>query len=224
MSGSNASARAYDAIRDMTISFDIPPDARINEVELAAKLDMSRAPVREALNRLVADGLVVFEPRKGFRCRRLSVKEISDLFAVRADIETAAVREAAMSGDNKAAESLKNRWSQIIANAPTSSVEDLVTADEDFHAELVALSGNMERVRFLNNIKDRIQFVRRINLDDPERCQASLSEHLPILEAVIAGRGEEAASLLSKHLQISSDEVRRHVETGLARIYAKNVA
>ena len=217
-------SRAYDAIRAMTVGFAVAPDARLNEVQLAAELGMSRAPVREALNRLVADGLVAFEPRRGFRCRRLSVSEVADLYAVRADLERGAVREAARRGATNEALALRARWRTVLDERDDRSADDLVAADEAFHADLVALAGNDERGRYLANVGDRIRFVRRINLDDPDRRRASLAEHAPILDAVIAGDGEGAASLLDRHLRMSTDEVRRHVEAGLARIYARDVA
>lgn len=109
-------------------------------------------------------------------------------------------------------------------DAATTGVEALIAADEAFHADLVALSGNLERVRILDNINARIRFVRRINLDDDARRSASLAEHLPILESVLAGDGDRAARLLEAHLAMSSDELRRHVEAGLARIFADAVA
>ncbi len=220
----DAAARAYRAIHDMTVNFQIAPDARLNEVDLAGRLGMSRAPVREALNRLVADGLVTFAPGRGFRCRRLSAKEIGDLYGVRCDLEMAAVREAAVRHDPGRARDLLDRWTAVLADEATTDIGTLIAADETFHADLVGLSGNLERVRILHNINARIRFVRRINLDDDARRHASLSEHLPILRSVLDGQGEAAARQLADHLAMSSDEVRRHVAAGLARIYAEAVA
>jgi DNA-binding GntR family transcriptional regulator len=220
----DAVARAYRAIHDMTVNFEIAPDARLNEVDLANRLGMSRAPVREALNRLVADGLVTFAPGRGFRCRRLSAKEIGDLYGVRRDLEVAAVREAAAGHDRDQGGALLERWTAVLRDEATTDVDALIAADEAFHADLVGLSGNLERVRILHNINARIRFVRRINLDDDARRHASLAEHLPILTAVLEGQDETAARQLADHLAISSDEVRRHVEAGLARIFADAVA
>ena len=218
----DAAARAYRMIHALTVNFEIAPDARLNEVELAGRLGMSRAPVREALNRLVVDGLVTFEPGRGFRCRRLSAKEIGDLYVVRSDLEVSAVREAARGHDPAQGRALLERWSEVLQS--DADIDALIDADEAFHADLVALSGNAERLRVLRNINARIRFVRRINLDDDARRSASLAEHLPILESVLAGDGDRAARLLEAHLAMSSDELRRHVEAGLARIFADAVA
>ncbi|MDO9416419.1 GntR family transcriptional regulator [Pararhizobium sp.] len=220
----NTVERAYQHLLDRTVSFGYRPGERINEVELAASLGMSRAPVREALNRLIADGLVVMEPGRGFFCRKLSAKEIADLFAVRADLEVSAVRRACAGADSDAIAALAADWEQVLRDEASMSIEDLVTADEDFHIRLAALAGNAERLRYLSNINARIRFVRRINLEEPARRAASLSEHALILSAVKARDAETAARLVADHLAISSEEVLAHIHTGLARIYASEVA
>jgi len=220
----NTVERAYLHLRDRTVSFGFRPGERINEVELAASLGMSRAPVREALNRLIADGLVVMEPGRGFFCRKLSAKEIADLFAVRADLEVSAVRAACGHADAAALEALTKDWQDVLARQSGLSVDALVTADEDFHIRLAGLAGNAERVRYLGNINARIRFVRRINLEEEGRRAASLGEHTLILAAVKAGDAQAASSLIARHLSISAEEVLAHIHTGLARIYASEVA
>ena len=220
----NTVERAYLYLRDRTVSFGYRPGERINEVELAASLGMSRAPVREALNRLIADGLVVMEPGRGFFCRKLSAKEITDLFAVRADLEVSAVRTACQSADPEALKTLADDWDAILAQQASLPIDALVAADEDFHIRLASLSGNAERVRYLGNINARIRFVRRINLEEDGRRSASLAEHALILAAVARGDAETACALVSQHLSISAEEVLAHIHTGLARIYASEVA
>ncbi|OJF93639.1 GntR family transcriptional regulator [Pararhizobium antarcticum] len=220
----NTVERAYLHLRDRTVSFGYRPGERINEVELAASLGMSRAPVREALNRLIADGLVVMEPGRGFFCRKLSAKEIADLFAVRADLEVSAVRAACGHADPLALETLTKDWEEVLAKQAGLSVDALVTADEDFHIRLAGLAGNAERLRYLGNINARIRFVRRINLEEEGRRAASLAEHALILAAVRAGDAQAAGHLVARHLSISAEEVLAHIHTGLARIYASEVA
>jgi len=78
----------------MAVSFDLKPDERINESELAERLGASRTPLREALNRLVAEGLLVYRSRKGFFCRPLQPKLIFDLYEARLAVEKEAVRLA----------------------------------------------------------------------------------------------------------------------------------
>ena len=71
--------RLYDTLRRMASDFAFKPDARINESALATQLDASRTPIREALNRLVAEGFLTFQSGRGFFCRSLSPKVVLDL-------------------------------------------------------------------------------------------------------------------------------------------------
>ncbi|MFB2552631.1 GntR family transcriptional regulator [Ensifer soli] len=220
----NTVDRAYQHIRERTVRFGYRPGERINEVELAAFLGMSRAPVREALNRLIADGLVVMEPGRGFFCRRLSATEIAELYAVRADLEVSAVRRACAVADPDAVDAIAADWRASAERQADSTLDELVNADETFHIRLAGLAGNAERLRYLANINARIRFVRYINLEEPARRDASLGEHALILSAVRARDAEAAAALVAGHLSIRSQEILAHIHTGLARIYASDVA
>ncbi|MBP1861798.1 GntR family transcriptional regulator [Rhizobium herbae] len=223
-SGDNTVERAYAYLRDRTISFGFRPGERMNEVELAAILGMSRAPVREALNRLIVDGLVAFEPRRGFFCRKLSATEITELFGVRADLELSAVRQACAVASQSDIEIQQARWTDVETHKPGMAIDTLVEADEAFHLGIAALAGNAERLKYLRNINARIRFVRRINLEDPARRSASLGEHSLILDAISRRDADGAVALMQHHLSFSSEEVKSRIHEGLARIYAEEVA
>ena len=79
--------RLYSAIRDMTIAYRIKPGERLNEVELARQLGGSRTPLREALNRLAAEGFLTFRRSQGFYCREFKPREIHELYQLRSIIE-----------------------------------------------------------------------------------------------------------------------------------------
>jgi len=222
-SGENTVERAYAYLRDRTISFGFLPGERMNEVELAAALEMSRAPVREALNRLIVDGLVAFEPRRGFFCRKLSVTEITELFGVRADLELAAVRQACTVASQPDIEIQQTRWKAVETKQPEMGIDALVGADEAFHLGITTLARNSERSRFLDSINARIRFVRRINLEDQGRRAASIGEHSAILDAIAKRDADRAVTLMHHHLSFSSEEVKSRIHEGLARIYAEEV-
>jgi DNA-binding GntR family transcriptional regulator len=220
----NSVERAYEALRSMTVRFELKPGARLSEVEIARRLDMSRAPLREAMNRLATEGLLTFVPNQGFSCRKLSASEIASLYEVRADLEAAGARAAALRAKRGELEQLDAYWSKVAAARDTTPIETLVARDEEFHLRLAALSGNRERVRMLENINARIHFVRRINLETPERLQESFAEHGAVLVRLLQGDGDGAAELLRSHLALSAEEAAGYIREGLARIYADSVA
>ena len=220
----NSTDVAYRILKREAIDFTMKPGERINEVEVAARLSMSRAPVREAMNRLVADGLVTFVPNRGFFCRRLSASEVGQLYEVRADLEVAAVAAVAAQPDRAGVEAVREDWRRAIANTPLTDSTALVRLDERFHLDLAALAGNPVRIEMLSRINERIFFIRRINLDGKERRVASFSEHDRLLDALLSGDGAAAVALVRRHLTLSAAEAKAFVEDGLTRIYAAEVA
>ncbi|MER3353842.1 MAG: GntR family transcriptional regulator [Hoeflea sp. D1-CHI-28] len=215
---------AYDKLLDLLVTFTIKPGTRLNESELAADLSMSRAPVREALNRLIADDLVRFEPGRGFFCRRLSVQEIADLYDVRLDLETGALLRTMSRGRTVELEAFVAHWREALTKSEEMDINALVQADEQFHLELARLASNAPRVKYLCNINDRIRFVRRINLEETGRYSEALAEHADLLEAIASQNTDAACAILRDHLLRSTEEVRQHVQNALTRIYADDVA
>src|SRR5262249_41763940 len=137
--------RAYRVLREKAVCFQFKPGERLNEVEVARDLGMSRAPVREAMNRLVTEGLLTVVPNQGFYCRKLSASEITGLYSVRADLEVGGIHEAG-AAERAAVEAVGHYWQEVVAQADTLPIEALVARDEEFHLKLAGLGGNLERV------------------------------------------------------------------------------
>lgn len=215
---------AYGKLRDRLVTFAVKPGARLNETELAQDLTMSRAPVREALNRLVADGLVIFEPGRGFFCRRLSVSETADLYAVRLDLETGALCTFLRTASDDVLNGFVAQWRASLPDAEHMDIDTLVDADEAFHINLAGMAGNLARIKFLSNINDRIRFVRRLNLESPDRRAQALCEHARLLDAVAKRDGDRASQILSDHLHRSTEEITVQVRLAIARIYSDEMA
>ena len=220
----NSVERAYEFLRRKAIEFHLKPGEHLNEGEIAQLLRMSRAPVREAMNRLVSEGLLTVVPNQGFSCRRLSVSEVVALFEVRSDLEAAAVVRIPAAALPEAIAELEALCASMLDQDELLPMEALVDRDEAFHLKLASLSGNLERVGLLRNINARVRFVRRINLEDPARRRPVLEEHLLILSALKDGDMAAAARLLRQHLALSAAEAVAVVHLGLARIYATTVA
>lgn len=210
-------------LHDKTVNFGFQPGVRINEGKLASSLGMSRAPVREALNRLVALGLVLFQPGKGFFCRKLSMLEISELFEVRSDFELSAIQQICEKSSDEEINKLYNEWLLIEDRQSNLSIETLVEVDETFHMGLLALTNNSERIKFMENINDRIRFVRQINLENENRRKKFIGEHTKIMEAIIERNTSKVLTLMKNHLDVNSKDLEANIREGLARIYAENV-
>ncbi|MFX0540604.1 GntR family transcriptional regulator [Roseovarius sp. S4756] len=219
----NAVDLAYEALRGRLIAFRMKPGARLNESALAADLGLSRAPVREALNRLISDGLVWFEPGRGFFCRKLSAREITELYAVRFDLEAGALKFAMRHTPDPALATFAAEWQQSCAPGGTDA-QGMIAADEAFHLALARMGENAARLGFLQNINDRIRFVRRINLEHEARRSSAHREHQKLVAAVAARDERGALKILAGHLERSAAEVQAQVRTALAQIYEGDIA
>ncbi|MEX0284869.1 MAG: GntR family transcriptional regulator [Paracoccaceae bacterium] len=219
--------RAYDQLRAMAIHFEFKPGERVNESALTKQLSVSRTPLREALNRLVAEGFLTVAPGQGFFCRPLSPERILELYQVRAALES----EALMRGIATASEEAIVAFCAHLdaterAYSTSTDLPDLLEMDETFHVSLAALSGNAELVRLLKNVNERIRYVRLVNLQrllEQGRLgqgeQASLSMHRVIAEAVRARDTHAALGALRDHIERRSEETVELVRLAYSRLY-----
>lgn len=215
-SGSSV-VRLYDELKKMAIGFQLRPGERINEAALAEALGASRTPLREALNRLVAEGFLSFERGRGFFCRSLDVAEIYNLYELRRAIECHAVRQVCLSASDEDLDKLGEFLHTTGPEPSGYTIEELVRFDEHFHERLTELSTNTEMLKVLRNVNERLAFVRWIDME--ERRPTTQQEHLAILAAVIARDPEEASRLMDLHIVRRLDQITSAVREGYSRIY-----
>ena len=212
-------ARTYVALKQLAMSFAMKPGERINEVTLARNLGVSRTPLREALNRLTADGFLTFQPGSGFYRRPLEVKEIFDLYELRQHLETTGVRLAVNRSSDDAIAALSEFLSGSASDLPSRTIDDLVALDERFHEGLMVLGGNVEMLSVLQNVNARLRFVRWIDMEG--RRHTTQGEHRAMLEAVRRRDADAAAQLLQDHIHRRLDQIVEAVKESYARIYMK---
>ena len=209
--------RLYGELKSMAISFAFKPDERINESELSERLGASRTPLREALNRLVAEGLLVYRSGKGFFCRPLQPQSIFDLYEARLAVEREAVRLACQRAEESDIDALRASLEQVRPGKAQRELEELVDFDETFHLGIARLSGNAELCRMLESIQARIRFVRWIDMEN--RRQVTFGQHMDILDAIGARDAEKAQALVAEHVERRAEQISQVVREGYSRIY-----
>ena len=206
----------YQALREMTVNFRLRPGERINEVALAGQLGVSRTPLREALNRLVAESFIDFEPGRGFVCRKLSVADVNDLYQMRIALETYAVRIAVDKASDEELSAISKFWENASKDAGYS-LEQLLAFDEHFHESITALTGNKELMRTLKNVNARIRFFRWVDME--ERRPRTRSETREIIDAMQGRDGERAVHLMEAHISRRSDEIAEALKECYAKLF-----
>ncbi|MCV6576322.1 MAG: GntR family transcriptional regulator [Cohaesibacter sp.] len=219
MSGLSSSVdKIYSKVRQMAVNFEFMPGERINESALSKELGASRTPLREALNRLVAEGFLYFENGRGFFCRTLSPDKVQSLYEVRVAIESEAVRLAVTRASNEDIDDLEAFLEQSLpVYGKKDAAKDIVVLDEEFHLRLAMLSGNEELERMLANINARIHYVRCIDMVGRET--KSSSDHRAIVNALRERDAEQAVAKLRKHITKRSEETTKAVRTAFSQLY-----
>jgi DNA-binding GntR family transcriptional regulator len=205
-------SRAYQEVKRNILARQIPPGGKLNEVELAGALGISRTPVREALNRLEKEGLVQIFPQRGAYVVQFSADDIYELFLIRENLEGLA---AFLAAERVNKESLATLSSLIQGFSEPYSEKDIqryAREDFKFHQTLITLSGSRRLMTLVSTLHDQIRMFRLTSLGLSGRMKTSLSEHMQITKALRAGNSEECERKMRQHIRHVRDGVMANVE------------
>jgi DNA-binding GntR family transcriptional regulator len=198
-----ASERAVDALRELILHGDFPAGARLGEVELAERLGVSRTPVREALARLSAEGLVEIAPNRGARVTSWTVGELEAVFDLRAALEprlTALAVPRAAAEDADALDDLAERMVRVGRRGPDRDLDALVPLNRGFHGRLVALADHPAMATALAGAVHAPIVLRNFHTYDDASLRRSLAHHVEIVAALRAGDPAWAAAVMTAHI------------------------
>jgi DNA-binding GntR family transcriptional regulator len=213
--------QVYTSLRDALLDGEVPPAERLTEPKLSKRFGVSRTPVRDALTRLVADGLVQREDY-GYSVVVPSMSRVRDLYEVRIAVElrgiSRSIENPGVRHDGAVLGAELEHWYGLRAAPPDPSPE-FVLEDERYHAALLRASGNAELVAVLVDVSRRIRRVRMYDFIIPGRIETSIAEHVEIAERLVEGRLEAAQKLLHAHIGESLEIV---VERATRALVAMN--
>jgi DNA-binding GntR family transcriptional regulator len=194
--------RVYDLLREEILRGQLAPDTVLREVALSESLGVSRGPVREALGRLAAEGLVDIRPRRSAVVRFVSRREFLELYQVREALEAMAVRLAAPRLTTEDLMTLAGLTDSMAKWAERGDIDELFEANVAFHLRWVELSGNAKLEKLYRQLLGQMaqHRVRSLTLrGDPRH---SIVEHRAVLEAAASGNIERAAELMAEHIRV----------------------
>ncbi|MEJ1230530.1 MAG: GntR family transcriptional regulator [Galbitalea sp.] len=215
-----ASDRAYLSLRSEILDADLTPGTVLAEVEQSVRLGVSRTPLREALSRLAAEGLVAPHSGRGVVVSAISADNVAELFELREALETQAARLAAREGTARS----------FSGSGPSSVTSTRLLADRHRYYSLVArlddaideATGNPFLVAALDSVRTHIARIRRLSKDNPERLRDAAREHLQIVDAIVDGEESLAASATSLHLHRSLRSILGSLEQATPRLTEGN--
>jgi DNA-binding GntR family transcriptional regulator len=204
----NLTQRAYRAIRDDILKGRLNQKRRLTEGFFVERLGVSKSPVREALNRLEADGLVVIEPRRGATIVNLSIEDVNEIYELRELLEAAAVRH--VTPDQKICARLRQELEEASAALRKGDKAAYVLADAGFHRVIAQANTNIRLRRILDNMYGQMLVLRHRTYE--LSSGRSVVAHGEILDAMEKGNTDLAARLMTEHIRAVRSKLIQHLE------------
>lgn len=198
--GNSFADQAERALRDQILHGAFPPGGRLNEVEIATDLGVSRGPIREAMQRLARDGLVVLQPHRGAFVRRLSADEVRNLFEVRITLECKVAALAAQRLTATQQAQVEELRSGMAAQDENVDPDDQFQGTHDIHALLAAASDNDALAAHVATVNRELLLLRTQSGQTQARAHAAIDEHAELIAAVLSRDPDAASSAMEAHL------------------------
>jgi DNA-binding GntR family transcriptional regulator len=203
----NISDRIYDILCEQIISQKLRFGTRIKEEEVAQELGVSRTPLRDAINRLVKDGYLEAEPRKGARVTRFQIKDVEEVYDLRMALEGLAARLSASELD---AEELKHLMSHF--SEKVKDTKALHKADTQLHDLIIRNCGNDRLIHMLDNLYKLIRIFRLTGYSSPERSGMATSDHVEIIKAFLKRDANLAEQKVREHIRKTKEQILSQFE------------
>ncbi|WP_037306739.1 GntR family transcriptional regulator [Amycolatopsis orientalis] len=193
-------------LRDAIMTGALPPGTQLGETELASRFQVSRGPLREAMQHLVSEGLLRSERHRGLFVIDLEPGDVYDIYSARSAIERAAMLRALRGDREKVADELEQAVGAMAVAAGDDDPTALSWADLRFHEALIAASGSKRLVRMARTLLIETRMCLTALQGTYQQVEERVTEHTRIIEALRAGDEETALSLLEAHME---DAVQR---------------
>ncbi len=197
---------AYEYIRDQIISYLLPPETAISDNKFAKELNMSRAPIREAILLLQMDGLVQINVDGKVIVSPIGTRDIVDILHIRCALESEAIILIASAGwlSKEQEDTLTEIHAQMSSSIQNDFISDNYKYDDLFHSTLVSYSGNQRICEILERMRLQMQRARWLNIAHPERRVEATNEHSVLLHDILNHDETHALVSLRAHFQNSA--------------------
>ncbi|MBV8714382.1 MAG: GntR family transcriptional regulator [Chloroflexi bacterium] len=193
--------RIYAVLKQAILDGRLPPGASLREEELGRSHSVSRTPVREALSRLESEGLAARHPRSGLVVSAPTLDEIIDAYVVREALEGLAARLAAERRTELDLTRLQILLDAAQTSAPSGNNARLIDLGQEFHYLVWRITGNQPLQRALRELDQTVQRFQPSTLSAPGRSEASIGEHVQLLDALRARDAAESERLAVDHVR-----------------------
>jgi DNA-binding GntR family transcriptional regulator len=206
---------AYQRIRSLLINGDLQAGQSLRQEDLARAVGVSRLPVREALNRLTAEGLVMLRPRRGYVVTSLNRDEIREIFELRMHVEEYAARLATKARTQADIDAVEQPLREM-EGFDVTTLEQLNRWSEcnrRFHARLFQASGRNHVCGIVSKLRDTVAPYIRMLITKPEQVEEARRQHRLIFEAFCDGDVDRAGAASRMHCEYTADFLIHHLDS-----------
>jgi len=194
----------YMTLKEWIINGELEPGQSLIEENIAGLLSISRTPLREAIQRLESEELVIRQPNGRLKIAPLSREEVMEIFLIRSMLEGIVARFAALKATDADIEQLRIRLDNIGNAAQKGGEQDLLQYGSEFHTYLYELSGQKTTIKLLGMLNDRIMRYRRlVPRHDMGRQGKAYEEHRRIFEQIASRNPDGAEMAMREHIMNS---------------------
>ena len=206
----------YDKLRNDIIQLRIKPGEKVSEAKLAKKYNVSRAPIRNVIQKLLQEELVIVKPQVGTIIMPISLKRAKDVLEVRLLLEVFAAEKAAEHISDKDLKEMESRF-EALDDERLSTAERgplLFSTDTFLHQTIWRLCGNEEITNILNNYPESVQRIRLATLELDNRLMPSRDEMFAIYQALQRRDPAAAQNAMRTHIQNIANSIEHVIKSG----------
>ena len=190
----------FNTLREAILKGELKPGERLMELQLAAKLGVSRTPIREAIRMLEQEGLAVTIPRKGAEVAKMTEKDMEDVLQIRDALDELAASIACEQMTKEQLDTLTETMHEFEESTKSKDLKKIAAADVQFHDIIYQATGNPKLVNMLNNLREQMYRYRVEYLKREDAHETLLAEHDRIIETIEKRNKEEAMRAVSRHI------------------------
>ena len=203
----------FNTLREAILHGELKPGERLMEISLANRLGVSRTPVREAIRKLELEGLVIMIPRKGAQVAQITEQDLNDVLEVRLGLEELAMQFACERIDEEHLQEIARAAQDFEDLMEEGDITDLAQADVHFHELIYQATQNQRLIQIINNLREQMYRYRIEYLKDQQVYEKLLSEHEEIIRHIEKGEKDEAARVVSRHIENQAQAVTDVIRT-----------
>ena len=201
----------FNTLREAILKGELKPGERLMELQLAAKLGVSRTPIREAIRMLEQEGLAVTIPRKGAEVAKMTEKDMEDVLQIREALDELAAKIACEQISEEQLEELVATMHEFEESTKTDNVKKIAEADVKFHDIIYQSTGNPKLVNMVNNLREQMYRYRFEYIKDFSQHERLVEEHKVIYESIVKKDKETASNMAKVHIDNQKKAIIRQI-------------